>query len=63
MAKKRKLDAGLPPLDYAALQDAPKPAMGGMALGLAARARSAGPGAGRGGGRQYASAPSLAPAP
>lgn len=33
MAKKRKLDAGLPPLDHAALQDVPKPAMGGMWAG------------------------------
>ena len=35
MAKKRKLDAGLPPLDDAALQDVPKPAMGGMWAGSA----------------------------
>jgi ParB family chromosome partitioning protein len=35
MAKKRKLDAGLPPLDDAVLQDVPKPAMGGMWAGSA----------------------------
>jgi ParB family chromosome partitioning protein len=35
MAKKRKLDAGLPSLDDAALTDAPKPAMGGMWAGSA----------------------------
>ena len=35
MAKKRKLDAGLPPLAEEASNDAPKPAMGGMWAGSA----------------------------
>lgn len=35
MARKRKLDAGLPPLEEEAITDAPKPAMGGMWAGSA----------------------------